>query len=106
MGDNIHCFTLNTGAAMPAVGLGTWQSPTGEVGAAVVAAIKVIVPICLVLLFLMAKIATNGSVLVGTAASYFVLRLRVFFAYLVYIYVYIICGGCDHESMISIFHLI
>lgn len=61
MGDDIHCFTLNTGAAMPAVGLGTWQSPTGEIGAAVVAAVKVIVPMCHVLLFLMAKIAANRS---------------------------------------------
>lgn len=34
-------FTINTGAAIPAVGLGTWQSPVGEVKAAVLHALKV-----------------------------------------------------------------
>ncbi|KAJ9662620.1 H/ACA snoRNP pseudouridylase subunit [Neophaeococcomyces mojaviensis] len=34
-------FTLNTGAKIPAVGLGTWQSAPGEVKAAVAHAIKV-----------------------------------------------------------------
>ncbi|CZT16667.1 probable aldehyde reductase [Ramularia collo-cygni] len=33
-------FTLNTGAKIPAVGLGTWQSPPGEVKAAVAHALK------------------------------------------------------------------
>lgn len=33
-------FTLNTGATIPALGLGTWQSPEGEVRKAVAHAIK------------------------------------------------------------------
>lgn len=33
-------FTLNTGAKIPGVGLGTWQSGPGEVAAAVEAALK------------------------------------------------------------------
>ncbi|URE05901.1 hypothetical protein MUK42_03454 [Musa troglodytarum] len=33
-------FTLNTGAKIPSVGLGTWQSEPGLVGAAVIAAVK------------------------------------------------------------------
>ncbi|XP_009402310.1 NADPH-dependent aldo-keto reductase, chloroplastic [Musa acuminata AAA Group] len=33
-------FTLNTGAKIPSVGLGTWQSAPGLVGAAVIAAVK------------------------------------------------------------------
>ena len=33
-------FTLNTGAKMPGVGLGTWQSGPGEVAADVEAALK------------------------------------------------------------------
>ena len=31
---------LNTGAAMPVIGLGTWQAPKGQVGAAVRAALQ------------------------------------------------------------------
>jgi len=31
---------LNTGAAMPVIGLGTWQAPKGQVGAAVKAALE------------------------------------------------------------------
>ena len=34
-------FVLNTGAKIPSVGLGTWQSDPGVVGAAVYAAVKV-----------------------------------------------------------------
>lgn len=33
-------FKLNTGATIPAVGLGTWQAPKGEVGKAVEHALK------------------------------------------------------------------
>lgn len=33
-------FTLNTGAAIPSVGLGTWQADPGVVGDAVIAAVK------------------------------------------------------------------
>uniref|UniRef100_A0A6V7QUC5 NADP-dependent oxidoreductase domain-containing protein n=1 Tax=Ananas comosus var. bracteatus TaxID=296719 RepID=A0A6V7QUC5_ANACO len=33
-------FTLNTGAKIPSVGLGTWQAPLGVVGDAIVAAVK------------------------------------------------------------------
>ena len=33
-------FTLNTGDKIPAIGLGTWQSPPGEVSAAVEAALR------------------------------------------------------------------
>jgi len=36
-----HTLDLNTGAKIPVVGLGTWQAPKGEVGAAVKAAVKV-----------------------------------------------------------------
>jgi alcohol dehydrogenase (NADP+) len=34
-------FVLNTGAKIPSVGLGTWQSDPGVVGNAVYAAVKV-----------------------------------------------------------------
>jgi diketogulonate reductase-like aldo/keto reductase len=44
--ENIHDsqqhFDLNTGAKIPAVGLGTWKASSGVVGDAVVAAVKVI----------------------------------------------------------------
>ncbi|XP_006654504.1 aldo-keto reductase family 4 member C10-like [Oryza brachyantha] len=35
-----RCFVLNTGAKIPSVGLGTWQSEPGAVGDAVYAAVK------------------------------------------------------------------
>lgn len=34
-------FKLNNGRTMPALGLGTWNSPPGEVRAAVISAIEV-----------------------------------------------------------------
>ena len=41
MADDILYFELNTGAKIPSVGLGTWQSSPGLVADAVTAAIKV-----------------------------------------------------------------
>ena len=41
MANEIRFLELNTGAKMPSVGLGTWQSDPGVVGAAVTAAVKV-----------------------------------------------------------------
>ncbi|XP_073150932.1 NADPH-dependent aldo-keto reductase, chloroplastic-like [Henckelia pumila] len=41
MADEIRYFELNTGAKIPSVGLGTWQSEPGVVGQAVEAAIKI-----------------------------------------------------------------
>lgn len=41
MAKDIRFFDLNTGAKIPSVGLGTWQSDPGLVAQAVAAAIKV-----------------------------------------------------------------
>ncbi|XP_057459116.1 NADPH-dependent aldo-keto reductase, chloroplastic-like [Lotus japonicus] len=41
MSNEIQFFQLNTGAKIPSVGLGTWQSDPGVVGQAVAAAIKI-----------------------------------------------------------------
>ncbi|CAL1378998.1 unnamed protein product [Linum trigynum] len=41
MGKEMESFQLNTGASIPAVGLGTWQAAPGLVGAAVEAAVKI-----------------------------------------------------------------
>lgn len=41
MAKAIRFFKLNTGATIPSVGLGTWQSEPGVVGDAVTNAIKV-----------------------------------------------------------------
>uniref|UniRef100_A0A1D1Y9L5 Aldo-keto reductase family 4 member C9 n=1 Tax=Anthurium amnicola TaxID=1678845 RepID=A0A1D1Y9L5_9ARAE len=41
MAETPRSFTLNTGATIPSVGLGTWQAEPGVVGDAVVAAVKV-----------------------------------------------------------------
>ncbi|MQM17527.1 hypothetical protein Taro_050498 [Colocasia esculenta] len=40
MAEEIGYFTLNTGAKIPSVGLGTWQSESGVVGDAIVRAVK------------------------------------------------------------------
>ena len=38
--EEAETFKLNNGLEMPSIGLGTWQSPKGEVAKAVEAAIK------------------------------------------------------------------
>lgn len=46
MASEILSFELNTGAKIPSVGLGTWQSEPGVVGQAVETAIKVCLCVC------------------------------------------------------------
>lgn len=46
MAQELRYFELNTGAKIPSVGLGTWQSEPGLVGQAVELAIKVSVCVC------------------------------------------------------------
>ncbi|CAB4284586.1 unnamed protein product [Prunus armeniaca] len=41
MADDIGSFELNTGARIPSLGLGTWQSSPGLVGDAVATAVKI-----------------------------------------------------------------
>ena len=41
MSNDLLYFDLNTGGRIPSVGLGTWQSPLGEVYNAVITAVKV-----------------------------------------------------------------
>ena len=41
MANELRYFDLNTGAKIPSVGLGTWQSPPGEVYNAVITAVEV-----------------------------------------------------------------
>ncbi|KAK9154369.1 hypothetical protein Sjap_001849 [Stephania japonica] len=43
--DSVLRFELNTGAKMPAVGLGTWKADPGAVGEVVIAAVKIHWPI-------------------------------------------------------------
>ena len=50
MANPISFFQLNTGAKIPSVALGTWQSDPGLVGEAVATAIKVSLSLALFLL--------------------------------------------------------
>lgn len=53
--ENIHGpqhFDLNTGAKIPAIGLGTWKASPGVVGDAVVSAVKVVsLHLCALIMF-------------------------------------------------------
>ena len=62
--NDILYFELNTGAKIPSVGLGTWQSSPGLVAEAVTAAIKVNLLLLSVILLIIVIIITMIEIFV------------------------------------------